>query len=86
MKKFDFSKEFGNIDSQYISEAEGEWKGKKRTWEASFWSKLAAACVILALISTVLSNPKVQAAIKNLALSIGETLGFQKDMRCLLEA
>ena len=29
MKKFDFSKEFGNIDSKYISEAEGEWKGKK---------------------------------------------------------
>lgn len=29
MKKFDFSKEFGNIDSKYISEAEEEWKGKK---------------------------------------------------------
>ena len=77
MKKFDFSKEFGNIDSKYISEVEGEWKGKKKAWTPSFWSKLAAACVILALISTVLSNPKVQAAIKNFALSIGETLGFQ---------
>ncbi len=85
MKKFDFSKEFGNIDSKYISEAEGEWKGKKRVWESSFWSKLAAACVILALISTVLSNPKVQAAIKNLALSIGETLGFQKEIESYTE-
>ena len=31
MKKFDFSKEFGNIDPKYISEAEGEWKGKKKS-------------------------------------------------------
>ena len=85
MKKFDFSKEFGNIDPKYISEAEGEWKGKKRVWTPSFWSKLAAACVILALISTVLSNPKVQAAIKNFALSIGETLGFQKEIESYTE-
>ena len=85
MKKFDFSKEFGNIDPKYISEAEGEWKDKKRDWAPSFWSKLAAACVILALISTVLSNPKVQAAIKNLALSIGETLGFQKEIESYTE-
>ena len=86
MKKFDFSKGFGNIDPKYIGEAEGEWKGKKKTWIPSFWSKLAAACVILALISTVLSNPKVQAAIKNLALSIGETLGFQKEIESYTEA
>ena len=86
MKKFDFSKGFGNIDPKYISESEGEWKGKKNVWIASFWSKLAAACVILALISTVLSNPKVQAAIKNLALSIGETLGFQKEIESYTEA
>lgn len=85
MKRFDFSKEFGNIDPKYISEAEGEWKGKKRIWTPLFWSKLAAACVILALISTVLSNPKVQAAIKNLALSIGETLGFQKEIESYTE-
>ena len=85
MKRFDFSKEFGNIDPKYISEAEGEWKGKKRVWTPSFWSKLAAACVILALISTVLSNPKVQAAIKNFALSIGETLGFQKEIESYTE-
>ena len=85
MKKFDFSKEFGNIDSKYISEVEGEWKGKKKAWTPSFWSKLAAACVILALISTVLSNPKVQAAIKNFALSIGETLGFQNGIESYTE-
>ena len=85
MKKFDFSKEFGNIDPKFISAAEGEWKDKKKVWAPSFWSKLAAACVILALISTVLSNPKVQAAIKNLALSIGETLGFQKEIESYTE-
>lgn len=85
MKKFDFSKGFGNIDPKYITEAEGEWKSKKRVWAPSFWSKLAAACVILVLISTVLSNPKVQAAIKNLALSIGETLGFQKEIESYTE-
>lgn len=85
MKKFDFSKEFGNIDPKYISEAEGEWKGKKKAWAPSFWSKLAVACVILALISTVLSNPKVQAAIKSLALSIGESLGFQKEIESYTE-
>ena len=85
MKKFDFSKEFGNINPKYISEAEGEWKGKKKAWAPSFWSKLAVACVILALISTVLSNPKVQAAIKSLALSIGETLGFQKEIESYTE-
>ena len=85
MKIFDFSKEFGNIDPKYISEAEGEWKGKKKAWAPSFWSKLAVACVILALISTVLSNPKVQAAIKSLALSIGETLGFQKEIESYTE-
>ena len=78
MKKFDFPKGFGDIDPKYISEAEGEWKGKKNTWTPSFWRKLAAACVILVLISTVLSNPKVQAAIKEVVLSIGQTLGFQR--------
>ena len=26
MKKFDFSKEFGNIDPKYIEEAEREWR------------------------------------------------------------
>ena len=85
MKKFDFSKEFGNIDSKYISEAEGEWKGKKNIRILSFGRKLAAACVGLALISAVLSNPKVQAAIKNFALSIGETLGFQKEIESYTE-
>lgn len=85
MKKFDFSKEFGNIDPKYISEAEGEWKGKKKIWTPSFLSKMAAACVLLTLIATVLSNPKVQAAIKNLALSIGETLGFQKEIESYTE-
>lgn len=85
MKKFDFSKEFGNIDSKYINEAEGEWKGRKNIWMPAFWGKLAAACATLALISAVLSNPKVQAAIKNLALSIGETLGFQKEIESYTE-
>lgn len=80
MKKFDFSKGFGDIDPKYIDEAEGEWKGKKKAWAPSFWSRLAAACVILTLIATVLANPKVQAAIKKLALSIGETLGIQKEI------
>ena len=34
--------------------------------------------MILTLISTVLANPKVQAAIKEVVLSIGETLGLQR--------
>ena len=38
MKKFDFSKEFGNINPKYISEAEGEWKEDKKAWTPSFWS------------------------------------------------
>ena len=79
MKKFDFSKEFGNIDSKYISEAEEEWKGKKNIWTPTFWSRAAAACVIVALGSVIFSNPKVQAAMKNLTLSIEETLGFPKE-------
>ena len=66
MKKFDFSKEFGNIDSKYISEAEEEWKGKKNIWTPTFWSR-AAACVIVALGSVIFSNPKVQAAMKKTA-------------------
>ena len=86
MKKFDFSKEFGNIDPKYISEAEGEWREDRKAWTLSFWSKLVVACVILVLISTVLSNPKVQAAIKSIALSIGETLGFQKEIESYTEA
>ena len=86
MKKFDFSKEFGNINPKYISEAEGEWKEDKKAWTPSFWSKPVAACVILVLILTVLSNPKVQAAIKSLALSIGETLGLQKEIESYTEA
>ena len=32
MKKFDFSKEFGNIDPKYIEEAEREWSDKKENW------------------------------------------------------
>ncbi|MFR3949523.1 MAG: hypothetical protein ACLTZM_22310 [Ruminococcus sp.] len=31
MKKFDFSKEFGNIDPKYIEEAEREWSEKRKT-------------------------------------------------------
>ena len=46
MKKFDFSKEFGNIDSKYIHEAEKEWQRKTRPWTPRFWSRVAAACVI----------------------------------------
>lgn len=30
MKKFDFSKEFGNIDPKYIEEAEREWSEKRK--------------------------------------------------------
>lgn len=36
MKKFDFSKEFGNIDSKYISEAEEEWKEKRTSGHQRF--------------------------------------------------
>ena len=85
MKKFDFSKGFGNIDPKYISEAEGEWKERK-CLDSIILEQTGSSCVILALISTVLSNPKVQAAIKNLALSIGETLGFQKEIEPYTEA
>ena len=85
MKKFDFSKEFGNIDSKYIEEAEGEWKGKKETWTPNLWSKVAAACVIVALGSVIFSNPQVQAAIKSLTLSIGETLGFSNGIESYTE-
>ena len=49
MKKFDFSKEFGNIDSKYISEAEEEWKGKKNIWTPTFWIRDEEACYIVAL-------------------------------------
>lgn len=85
MKKFDFSKEFGNIDSKYISEAEEEWKGKKNIWTPTFLSRAAAACVIVALGSVIFSNPKVQAAMKNLTLSIEETLGFPKSIASYTE-
>ena len=78
MKKFDFSKEFGKIDPKYITEAEGEWKEEKPSWTPNFWSRAAAACAIVTLISVIFSNPTVQAAIKNLTLSIGETLGLSK--------
>ena len=47
MKKFDFSKEFGNIDSKYIHEAEKEWQRKTTPWTPRFWSRVAAACVII---------------------------------------
>lgn len=85
MKKFDFSKEFGNIDPKYISEAEGEWKAKKKPWTPNGWSKVAAACVIVTLGSVIFSNPKVQAAMKNFTLSIGETLGFSKEIESYTE-
>ena len=49
MKKFDFSKEFGNIDSKYIHEAEKEWQRKTTPWTPRFWSRVAAACVIITL-------------------------------------
>ena len=41
MKKFDFSKEFGNIDPKYIEEAEREWSDKKENWRPKWWSKAA---------------------------------------------
>ena len=57
MKKFDFSKEFGNIDPKYIEEAEREWSDKKENWRPKWWSKAAAACVIVTLGSVIFSNP-----------------------------
>lgn len=48
MKKFDFSKEFGKIDSKYIHEAEDEWKAEKKIWMPKPWNKVAAACVVVA--------------------------------------
>lgn len=78
MKKFDFSKEFGKIDPKYITEAEGEWQGEKKSWTPGVWSKVAAACAIVTAASVIFSNPAVQAAMKNLTLSIGETLGLSK--------
>ena len=84
MKKFDFGKEFGNIDSKYITEAEREWEKKKETWVPSFWSGAAVVCVIFALV-TILFNPHAQAAIRNFTLSIGETLGFSKEIESYTE-
>ena len=69
MKKFDFSKEFGNIDPKYIEEAEREWSEKKENRRPKGWSKAAAACVIVTLGSVIFSNPHIQAAIKNITLS-----------------
>ena len=43
MKKFDFSKEFGNIDPKYIEEAEREWSEKKENRRPKGWSK---ACLL----------------------------------------
>ena len=57
MKKFDFSKEFGNIDPKYIEEAEREWSEKKENRRPKGWSKAAAACVIVTLGSVIFSNP-----------------------------
>mgnify|MGYP006914186339 CR=1 FL=1 len=37
MKKFDFSKEFGNIDPKYIEEAEREWSEKKENRRPKGW-------------------------------------------------
>ena len=85
MKKFDFSKEFGNIDPKYIEEAEREWSEKKENRRPKGWSKAAAACVIVALGSVIFSNPHIQAAIKNITLSIGETLGFPKSIESYTE-
>ena len=44
MKKFDFSKKFGNIDPKYIEEAEREWSEKKENWRPKGWSK-ASSCL-----------------------------------------
>ena len=85
MKKFDFSKEFGNIDPKYIEEAEREWSDKKENWRPKWWSKAAAACVIVTLGSVIFSNPHIQASIKNITLSIGETLGFPKSIESYTE-
>ena len=85
MKKFDFSKEFGNIDPKYIEEAEREWSEKKENRRPKGWSKAAAACVIVTLGSAIFSNPHIQAAIKNITLSIGETLGFPKSIESYTE-
>ena len=85
MKKFDFSKEFGNIDPKYIEEAEREWSEKKENRRLKGWSKAAAACVIVTLGSVIFSNPHIQAAIKNITLSIGETLGFPKSIESYTE-
>ena len=85
MKKFDFSKEFGNIDPKYIEEAEREWSEKKENRRPKGWSKVAAACVIVTLGSVIFSNPHIQAAIKNITLSIGETLGFPKGIESYTE-
>ena len=72
MKKFDFSKEFGNIDPKYIEEAEREWSEKKENWRPKWWSKAAAAYVIVTLGSVIFSNPHIQASIKNSPYTVPE--------------
>lgn len=75
MNKFDFSKEFGNIDSKYIHEAEEKWVVRKKS-KTSYYCRAAAACAALVLVSVLFFNPTVQAKMKALALSIGESFGF----------
>ena len=76
MKKFDFSKEFGNIDPKYIEEAEREWSEKKENRRPKGWSKAAAACVIVTLGSVIFSNPHIQASIKNSPYTFPENCYF----------
>ena len=62
-----------------------EWSDKKENWRPKGWSKAAAACVIVTLGSVIFSNPHIQASIKNITLSIGETLGFPKSIESYTE-
>ncbi len=85
MKKFDFSRGFGNIDSKYIYEAEKEWQEKTSLCIPGFWGRVAVAGAIITLGSVIFFNPRVQAAIKDIALSIGDTLGLSKGIETYTE-
>lgn len=85
MKKFDFLKEFGEIDENLVENAGREWNRKKYAVFQLYSRKIAGIAIFIMICIAAMSNSRVQAAVREFTTKIGEVLGFTKDLSSYTE-
>jgi hypothetical protein len=80
VKKFDFLKEFGEIDENLVENAGREWNRKKYAVFQLYSRKIAGIAIFVMICIAAMSNSRVQAAVREFTTRIGEAFGFTKDL------